>query len=186
MMNENIEILKEAGIDKILNDPELRALFHETATRILGQNCLNCEGKIRENYNLLINKNNNEMVESKYALNLNDVIIMNAPDWKEDLSNANMTDSKAESLLNRNLKYIFRFAKAPDLEELKIKAEEGVRTLAQARGKQRSNQELSYFDQLIALPKIGKATAEKIEKAFPNKESLKDGLLNSWERKKKY
>ena len=171
-MEEKIDILRKAGIERILKDKDLRALFHEVALKIFGQNCLNCDGKIREQYSLLLTKP--YKMESKYKLKKDDVISMSSPDWKEDLSNANMTDKKAEALLNRTLKYIFRFEEAPNIEELRIAAESGVKTLDEAMGK--TDPAPTYSDELTDLKGIGDTTAEKIVNVYPTKDLLLDAI----------
>mgnify|MGYP007078648048 CR=1 FL=1 len=67
-MEDKIQILREAGIDKILQDKDLRLLFHEVAISIFGENCLNCENKIRDKYAQLLKMNIMEKSELKYKL----------------------------------------------------------------------------------------------------------------------
>jgi predicted flap endonuclease-1-like 5' DNA nuclease len=134
-LESNVDILRKVGIEKILSETHYRKLFHETALAVFGENCVNCDGKIRDKYVQLLNlKTITRMKNGKYKLNDGDVISMNSPDWKEDISNANLTDKKAEQLLNMNLGYIKRFQEAPHLEKLKKLAEQGCKTLKEAKG----------------------------------------------------
>ncbi len=172
-IQKKIQILRQVGIEKILSDPDTRGLFHEVATKVFGENCLNCDGKIREKFVLLLTKT--DFMESKYKLKKDTLISMNSPDWKEDISNSNLTNEKAEMLLNMSLSYIKLFEEAPELEKLKKAHEEGARSLSEV-GKVKVV--LTFSEELIALKGIGKSTAKKLIEKYPTKDLLIDALSN--------
>ena len=175
-MEDKLKRLKEAGIDRILSNLELRRTFHEVAIRVFGQNCLNCDSKIREQYKQLIKLKSIKMNEAKYQLKEGAFISMSAPDWKEDLTTANLTDKKAEALLNRSLKYIKFFEVAPNIENLRKQADDGVKTLRAALGENPNKSEPTYFDELIVLKNIGPSAAKKLMDVYPTKDLLIDAI----------
>lgn len=181
-ITSNIAKLKKAGVQRILSDTDLRELFHKTALEVFGENCLNCDGKIQQKFTELINHQNPELMSKlKYRLKKGTVISMNSPSWKEDINNDNLTNQKAEMLLNITLKYIDRFEDAPDIEKLRKMKEQGVKTLKEAlskgaSGKKVASHEDSLKEELIALDNIGKATADKILKVYPTKDVLLDAI----------
>ena len=125
----------------------------------------------------MVKLNTTKMDTPKYKLKDKAFITMNAPDWKEDLIPQNLTDKKAEALLNRSLKYIKFFEIAPNIEQLRKQAEMGVKTLNEAMYS-KSDSEDSFFNSLTALKGIGKSTAEKIVNVYPTKDLLIDALEN--------
>ncbi len=180
-MDDRLQILKNAGIDKILKDVELRQIFHEVAVSVFGNNCLNCDSSIREKYIQLVKLNSINMNEPKYQLKEDAFITMNAPDWKQDIVPEGLTDKIAEALLNRDLKYIKYFEVAPNIEMLRKASEDGVRTLHAALGEGPNLKEPTYYDELIALKNIGPSSAEKLMKTFPTKDLLKDAITQETE-----
>lgn len=187
---DKIEILRLVGIEQVLASEKYRMMFHEVALSIYGENCLNCTGKIREKYSQIIKLNHVEIMEKselKYKLKPG-VITMTAPDMKGDISNHNLTNELAESLLERNLAYIKRFEEAPNLEALKKLQSEGVKTLSEAikkMGKKSdsgsSDQPKEYIDILIDINGIAKTTAKKLVEKYPTMELLKQALIDDVE-----
>lgn len=180
-MKERIESLLKAGIERILNESELRAEFHKVATQVFGENCLNCDGSIREKFTQLTKLNSSKMETLNYKLREGRLISVQL--WNKDFSNKNLTNKDAVALLNLSFSYIKDFVEAPHIEELKALQEQGVKSYKEALALiEKENQpEPTYDEKLVACKGIGKATANKIMKAYPTEELLIDALKSGEE-----
>ncbi len=175
----DLDTLKNAGIGKVLSNPELRQLFHEVAKREFGESCLNCTGKIREQYEKLFDDKFNgkpKINMGEYKLRKGAIIHMTAADWKATYGTGNMTDEIAVRLLNRDLRYVKFFDDCPNIEKIRKAMSENVRTLEELNGHQEPELNVSYYDKLIALNGIGDRMAKKIIDNYPTEEVLRDAL----------
>ena len=172
----DLETLREAGIERVLRNPEMRQLFHEEAKRVFGEACLNCTGKIREQYKEMFNNQKPEKKMGTYKLRKGSIIHMTATDWKATYGTGNMTDEIAVRLLNRDLRYIKFFEDAPDIERLRKAVTRNVRTLSELNGEEEPIVNVSYLDKLTSINGIGTSTATKILEHYPTEEVLRDAL----------
>lgn len=170
-MND-LETLRQAGLDKVLTNYKLRLMFSKLAEEKFGSSCLNCTNKLKSQYREMFKTEN----MGQYKLKPGSVIHMTSDDWKGDIGNGNLTDEIAEKLLNRNLKYISYFSEAPNIERLRKGVQEGVRTLNELVGVEDIVHEETYLNELIAIAGIGQILAEKLVANFPTKDVLLDAV----------
>lgn len=169
---------KNISLIALQNDEGLLTQFYNDFKEAFGEPCRQCKGKLRS-YFIQLTQKPNTMNTRTCIMKPNINVYVRSRHIH--VNEKNITDEVAREMLEANPKAIKFFIRAPDDLSESEKAEEAETEQTDTEGANESEtaseqSEDGFRDELIALPSIGEATADKIIADYPNKDILTAAL----------